>query len=280
MNARGERPGARTAARATARVAALAVALVSAACSVAPTSPPVRALDPALWFAPHTSEVLWDLYADACGAAALAGVPVEQPTWVRERARVDLEVMTLRAATDAYVVERALAGIARLELVADDELAFVPTQDADPLGRGVGPLWRLHLERWLADQPSEVRAERLADAFVAHWRAAVAQRDVGHLARLVEVADTHDLVDLLPDGGRTELATVLRAIRPDEQTAAAAPDVAVLLERRGVPADLDLDAWRRATRARFAALYDATIPLPHPYDLELALARFERLARP
>jgi len=273
-------PGGRTAARSARRAAAIAAALVLAACSVAPTPQPVRALDPALWFAPHSSQVLWDLYADVCDAAARAGSPVEQPTWVRERARLDLDALALLAANQTYVLEHAVAGIARLDLVANEDLAWVPALDEDPLGRRVGPLWRLHLERWLAEQPDESRAERLADAFVAHWREAVARRDVDHLARLVEAADAHGLADLLPEGGRTEIAAVLRGLRPDEQVAAAAPAVAVLLERRGVPADLDLEAWRRATRARFAELYDATIPLPHPFDLELALARFEKLARP
>jgi hypothetical protein len=45
------------------------------------------------------------------------------------------------------------------------------------------------------------------------------------------------------------------------------------MERRGVPATLDRARWRQALRARIEQLRRATIPLPHPFDLELALAR-------
>jgi hypothetical protein len=50
-----------------------------------------------------------------------------------------------------------------------------------------------------------------------------------------------------------------------------------LLERYGVPAGVDVHGLARTVRERRDELANAVIPLPHPYDIELAVLRFERL---
>jgi hypothetical protein len=235
------------------------------------SSPPPTAFDPADWFAPASHVVLWDVYADAVESARLSGAAGELPPWVVARAAADLA--TLDGGEIDFGERFMVSGIERLGLLPDDVRAALFDEEFEPLGPRAEPTWRIELERDLAPLSEAERRVHLERELVKHWAEALANANLEHVARLVEVVDEHALHDLLPDDGRVAVHALLVAIEPTANSMHVAPAAVALMERRGVPATLDLTAWRKALRARIEQLRRATIPLPHPHDLELALAR-------
>lgn len=256
-----------TSVRRTATQWSLFVFLGLVSCS----SPPAPAFDPADWFTPASHVVLWDVYADAVEHARRGGAAGELPPWVVSRAASDLA--TLDGGELDYGERFMVSGIERLGLLPDDVRAALFDEEFEPLGPRVEPTWRIELERDLAPLSERERRAYLERELSKSWAEALANANLEHLARLVEVVDEHALHDLLPDDGRVAVHALLVAVEPNADAMHVAPAAVALMERRGVPDALDLAAWRQALRTRIEQLRRATIPLPHPNDLELALAR-------
>lgn len=251
---------------------------------------------PKTWVhASRTSPVFWWIWSevrDYLGEEEWKSIDV---SWMPARARADLgRVSTKWRHEDPYM----LAGLWRLDLEREAVLKLVAAHDGDavwplstplnrlPFGREshFPFLWRPRLERWYRAQPAGEAAERLRGKLAATWSESVAfAKDAGLAAIVVEASDERfgresaearasDALGLI----RETVLDLKARIRADPRQDWGRVPTA-LMERIGVPSDVDLTTIAAWARGREEALQGATIPLPHPYDLHLLVPRLQRL---
>ncbi len=278
-------------------VACVGVALTSPAPQLAlagsPKEPGLQS--PKTWVhASRSSPVFWWIWSevrDYLGEDEWRSIDV---SWMPARARTDLRAVgaTWRH-EDAYV----LAGLWRLGLEREAVLELVAAHDGDavwplptplnrlPLGReNQFPfLWRPRLERWHRAQPAGEVGETLSGKLSATWFEALASKDVGLAATVVEAmgdqfgrgsaqARVSDALGLI----RETVSALGARIRLDPRESSGRVPTA-LMERIGLPSDVDLKPIVDWARHREEALQGEAIPLPHPYDLHLRVLRLQRL---
>ncbi|WP_145183012.1 hypothetical protein [Planctomycetes bacterium Pla163] len=275
------------------------------------TTTPAPPVDPLDWVAPDAHLVLWSLWPDVRELVGASAFDAHTAGWLEAEARADISGIDLG---NDYVGEFVIAGVARLGLVPDAiEAVFVDAgiaPDRSGLESRLEPHWRVQFARFARAHPQRAREE-----LEAAWTRAVAANDLELVAACIELARGEvvgydpfvfegptghmDQADRARVDGASDSAAPLGAgddhtpssLWSDEACRDTCRDlvwfvtgrggdtsgVLDLLERYGVPADVDLAELARITRERRDELADAVIPLPHPYDLELAVLRYERL---
>ncbi len=258
-----------------------------------PKEPGVQS--PKTWVhASRTSPVFWWIWSevrDFLGEDEWRSIDV---SWMPARARTDLgAVGTKWRYEDTYM----LAGLWRLDLERETVLKLVAAHDGDavwplatpgnrfPLGResDFPFLWRPRLERWYRAQPAGEAAERLRGKLAATRAEAVASKDVELEAAILEAMDERfgrESAEALASEAlgliRQTVADLEARIRVDPEEYWGRVPTA-LMERIGVPDDVDLRTIADCTRRREETLQGEAIPLPHPYDLHLLVLRLQRL---
>jgi hypothetical protein len=258
-----------------------------------PKEPGVQS--PKTWVhASRTSPVFWWIWSevrDYLGEDEWRSIDV---SWMPARARTDLgAVGTKWRHEDPYM----LAGLWRLDLERETVLESVAAHDGDavwplatpgnrfPLGResDFPFLWRPRLERWYRAQPAGEAAERLRGKLAATRAEAVASKDVELEATILEAMDERfgrESAEALASEAlgliRQTVADLEARIRVDPWEYWGRVPTA-LMERIGVPDDVDLRTIAHWTRRCEQTLQGEAIPLPHPYDLHLLVLRLQRL---
>jgi hypothetical protein len=190
-----------------------------------------------------------------------------------------------------------VGGLWRLDLEREAALKLLSEHDGDavwPLSTpekrprflmdGREYLWRPRLERWCRAQPADDAAKLLRERLAESWREAVASKDAGLAATVVQAMDERferkAAEELAPDALgliRETLSGIEEKIRT-RRVYVFSYDLPIgLMERFGVPEQVDLEPFVDGTRRRAEELRGEPIPLPHPYDLDLLIHRLGRL---
>lgn len=282
----------RSAARAVASAAALAVVLLGASC--VRTTPPRPAVDPLDWVAPDARLVLWSLWPDVRELVGEEAWAAHTDGWIESEALTDLASIELG---DDYVGEFVVAGIHRLGLAPDAIATVLAEVERVPSSSGLERVnvnwraeahWRALFARWAAAHPDRVQSE-----LDRAWSSAHANGDLWLLAACLELTrgevpgfdpngfaprDADAPSSLWSDSAAADIAADLLRFHAQEWVErGASKPVLDLLERYGVPDGVELVELADLARARRNEFDNAVIPLPHPYNLELAVLRYEQL---
>lgn len=140
------------------------------------------------------------------------------------------------------------------------------------------------MDRWFRAQPKEQAEARLRKKLDLVWRESLAAKNTNQAGIVVEAtrrwlgsAAAESLAPAALELAREALRSLEERGRADWRDAGIGPGLLLLLETYGVPADVDLTAVARAARRYYREMADESIPLPHPYNLELETLRIERL---
>ncbi|MCC7140155.1 MAG: hypothetical protein IT460_17170 [Planctomycetes bacterium] len=222
-------------------------------------------------------------------------------SWMPARARADLA----RARSDLgkthakwdYADSCLVGGLWRLGLEREAALELLSEHDGDaawPLSTpdkrprflmdGREYLWRPRLERWYGAQPADGAAKLLRAKLAETWREAVASRDAGLAATAMQAMDERigrEVADeLAPEALgliRETLSGIEEKLRARRMYVCSYDLPIDLMERFGVPEQVDLTPFVDGTRRRVAELSGEPVPLPYPYDVDLLILRLGRL---
>jgi hypothetical protein len=249
--------------------------------------PEPEVVRPESWVRHQSSPIFWSIWADVRDYVGEEKWAALDTSWMPARARRDLVTVTAKVKyADRYVLD----GIWRLGLEREAVLRKLAEKEPEaewPLSsspRGVSAAWRPRLERWLRAQPKAIAESRLREELAVAWHEAIAARNP-NLAGIVVAAtehwvgpdDTERLRPAAQDLARDALRELESRGRADWRDAGIGPGLLLLLERYGVPPGVDLSAVVTAAQRYCREMVDESIPLPHPYDLELLTLRVERL---
>jgi hypothetical protein len=267
-------------------------------------APPQSVSSPKTWvrWRPHHSPILWWIWADVrdyLGEDEWKSIDV---SWMPASARADLAGaradLAKVHATWRYQDSCLVGGLWRLDLEREAAIDLLAAHDGDvvwPLATpdmkrprflmGDRPfLWRARLERWYRAQPAGEAEKSLRTKLAEAWREAVTSKDAGLAATVVQAMDERfgreSAEALAPEALgliRETLAGIEERMRTRRVYVFSHELPIDLLERFGVPEQVDLKPFVDGTRRRAAELSGEPIPIPHPYDIELLILRLQRL---
>jgi hypothetical protein len=239
------------------------------------------------------SEVRAYLGADEWKSINLSWMPARARADLA-RARADLERTHARWQHDDSSL---VGGLWRLGLEREAALELLSAHDGEavwPLSTpgtrprslmdGRDPLWRPRLERWYRAQPAGDAAKRLRAKLAETWREAVASKDAGLAAAVVEAMDERFGREPADAWAPEAVGLVRETLSAIEERIRARPgcvfssDLPIgLLERFGVPEAVDLRPFVDGARRRSAELNAAPVPVAWMYEADLLVLRLQRL---
>lgn len=277
-----------TSVRVLAVVATGAVTL--GACS-RPSKPAVPTTDPYTWVRPDGHRALWGVWADLRDLAGEEAWEARGYDWLERKALDDLgSIDDDQTFLDPFVI----GGVHRFGL-ADEQwramlVKFEPEQPEDGgLTERLRDHWRARWVRWADERVAAGEERAVVEALARAWQRAFDEDDLALFGACAELArgdvpgfdpralDGWDESGWDEDEAR-QLAHDLLGWHAQRWSERFAFDAVLdLIEAYGVPESIELEPLLQLARDRHEELWDATIPLPHPYDVELAVVRFELL---
>ena len=264
-------------------LAAPLVLATLAACTAAPAPIP----DPLRVVAPDRPPALWDHWADVRAFVGDEAWDARGFDWLERRAWDDLA----HAEADfTFVGPLIVAGVHRLGRASDGWWAVLEAHEPEQpeagglLDERLPVNWRARFMRFAATQRDAANP-----ALARALQRAVDEGDLARLAACLELG-RGEVPGFVPtnfsgwdehgwsEQHARELAHQALEWHGRARVERYAFDPALdLLEAYGAPDGFELEPLLAIARARREEVEGGTIPLPHPYDTQLAVLRFERL---
>jgi hypothetical protein len=247
--------------------------------------------DPTMWW-------IWSDVRDYLGEDQWKSINV---SWMPARARADLaRARTELGRTHArwgYNDSRLVGGLWRLDVEREAALKLLSDHDGEAVWPLSTPdkrprflmddrpfLWRQRLERWYRAQPVGEAAKSLRAKLAETWRKAVASKDAGLAATVVQAMDERFGRESAEGLGPEALGLIRETLSGIEERIRARSGYVFsdelpigLMERFGVPEHVDLKPFVDGTRRRAAELSAAPVPSWWRYDADLLVLRIQRI---
>jgi hypothetical protein len=272
-----------------------------------PPPPPARVVErpesPKTWVreSGHYFPILWWIWSEVRAYLGEDDWTSLELSWMPARARADLTRaradLERTHATWDYQDSCLVGGLWRLDLEREAALKLLSDHDGEavwPLSTpdkrprflkdGRDYLWRPRLERWYRAQPAGEAAKSLRVKLAETWREAVASKDAGLAATVVQAMDERfgreSAEELTPEalGLIRETLSGIEELRARRPHLVSNDDLPIgLMERFGVPEQVRLKPFVDEARRRAAELSAAPVPVSWMYDADLLVLRLQRI---